>query len=166
MKFLAKTVSLNSLMTALSRGEGLRLTERAIIKHFRKEPRTFGRRARQRHSKTSRFHATCRNATRVTQRCGQERRHFAGGGTPPPLACFSCQFCHAQHQKVEPGLCPPPLPRDSTVATSTTSIPPDTSAEVSLSRFGFREILELTGNMPPKRRYQGVSRSSRPSVKT
>ena len=43
---------------------------RAVIKNFRKQPRTFGGRARQRHTKTSRIHAFRRNAAGRTQRGG------------------------------------------------------------------------------------------------
>ena len=48
-------------MIALSRGE-LATSTRAVIKHFKRDPRSFGRRARQRHAKTSRIHETRRNA--------------------------------------------------------------------------------------------------------
>ena len=59
---------------------------RVVVNNFRKEPRTCGRRARQHHTKTSRFHETRRNAVGGTQRCGQYRRHFARGRdhAPPP----------------------------------------------------------------------------------
>ena len=79
-KFRAKTVSFNSLVIATSRGEGFRLNRRAVIKYFRRETRTFRRRARQRHTKTR------RNAARGTQRGCQWRRQCAGGGKLPPPA--------------------------------------------------------------------------------
>ena len=61
---------------------------RAIIHNFRMVQRTFGRRARQRHTKTTTNHETRRNAAGGTQRCGS--RHFSGGGTTPlpPTAFF------------------------------------------------------------------------------
>ena len=61
-----------------------------------------------------------------------------------------CYFCHVQHPLRKPD----PTPSDSTVAASTTSIPPDTT-ESPLSGLGFVEILDLTGNAPPKRRCTG-----------
>ena len=58
---------------------------RALTQYFRKETRTFGRRARQRHTKTSRNRETRHNAAGGrTQRCGLWRRQCAGGGMPPP----------------------------------------------------------------------------------
>ena len=53
---------------------------RAVIKIFRTQARTFGRRARQRHTKTSRNQEARRNAARGTRRCG-------GGTKRPPPAC-------------------------------------------------------------------------------
>ena len=47
------------------------------------DPRTSGRRARQRHSKTSRKRETRHNAAGGTQRCGLSRSHRAGGGMLP-----------------------------------------------------------------------------------
>ena len=67
----SNAVSLTSLMIALSRGESLRLQTSGLIENFRKDPRTFGRHAWQRHTQTSRFHETRRNAVGGTQRCGQ-----------------------------------------------------------------------------------------------
>ena len=70
---------------------------------------------------------------RGTQRCGQERHHFAGGGTPPP-----------------PGFLSLPTASTAALVSFTTSILPDTSAESSLSRFAFLQILHLTGNVPQR----------------
>ena len=55
-----KMVSSSSLMIVLARGVCWR--PRAVVKNFRKEPRTFGRRARQRHTSTATFHESRRNA--------------------------------------------------------------------------------------------------------
>ena len=77
----------------------------------RREPRTIGRRAHQRHTRTSRTRETRRNAPGGTQRCGQDRNHVAGGGTPPAISPFSrrCrspyQLDQVQNQMLEPGLC-------------------------------------------------------------
>ena len=72
-------------MIALSRGVKPATNTRTVIKSIRKEPRTFCRPARQRHTKTSRTHETLRNSA-GTQLCGHERRRFARGDTtlPPP----------------------------------------------------------------------------------
>ena len=66
---LNQTVSFNSADNRPSTRGELATNIRAGIKHFRKELRTFGRRARQHHTKTSRIHESRRNAAGKTQRC-------------------------------------------------------------------------------------------------
>ena len=58
-EFRRKNALVIYLMISQSRGE---TNIRAVIKNFRKEPSTFGRHARQRHTKTSRNHKIRRNA--------------------------------------------------------------------------------------------------------
>ena len=108
----------------------------AVIENFRKEPRTFGRRARQRHTKNSRVHETRRN-TGGTQRCGKERRHFASGGTrTPPPAFFPLAIVSFATSRTTHSWSMDFAPRDSTVAVCTTSIPPEipTLAQAQPSR--------------------------------
>ena len=84
-RLTAKTLSFISLMIGPSRGERMRPTNEQSSKKIRKEARTFGRRASQRHTKTFRNHETG-NAAGRTQRCGHLRFHFGGGGitSSPP----------------------------------------------------------------------------------
>ena len=96
----------SSMKIALSRGESLRPSNEQSSTIAGRRRERFGRRARQRHTKTSRIHETRRNATGGTQRCGYRRRHFAPSGiTPPPLPSHQplvlevaiCQHCHVLH---------------------------------------------------------------------
>ena len=88
-KFKAKMVSFVCLLIAISRGGSLRPTHEQPSKPFRTEPRTFGRRARQRHTKTSRIHETRRNAARGIQRCGTSVTNYTTTATTTqaPYVC-------------------------------------------------------------------------------
>ena len=126
---------------------------RAVIKHI-KETRTFGRRVRQRHTKTSRIHAPQRRRRNPALR-PRETSICQWRTTPPPPAFFL--FPRPRSRPLS--ALPRPAPSVSTCIT------PDTSAEASLSRFCFLEILDLTGNIPSDGRNQSISSSSRPNVK-
>ena len=70
-----------------------------------------------------------------------------------------CQLCHVQHRPFpELGLCPQRQHRRR--------LHHNHSTKASLSGLGFLEILDLTGNVPPKRRCHGVSSSWGSNVKT
>ena len=60
-----------------------------MVKYFRKETRTFGRRARQRNTTTSRNRETRHNAAGATRRCGLWRRRCAGGRSSPATGLHS-----------------------------------------------------------------------------
>ena len=99
-------------MMALSRGESLQPTYDQSS-NFRKEPRTFGRRARQRHTETSRIHETRRRRDpalrpRETSFCWCRDAPATGLlSFPHSLYRDPRQLCHVQHQTLEPGLCSP-----------------------------------------------------------
>ena len=79
--FEAKTLSFISLMITPSR------RERACDQHTKSYQILRERLADALGSATPRpprIQKTRRNAAGRTQRCGQQRGHFAGGGTPPP----------------------------------------------------------------------------------
>ena len=78
--FRAKAVSFTSLMMALSRRESPRQTDEHSANTSGRRRQRFRRRARQRHTKTSRNREIRHNAAGGTQRCGLQRRHFASGG--------------------------------------------------------------------------------------
>ena len=124
---------------------------RTVIKHFRKEKRTFARRARQLHTKTSRM----RPAATPPQGL-PERRNFACGGTGPKPSFFPRRLdrgpCH---------LCRP-TPRQHRRHLHSI-ISDKTSTESSRDGLGF--LNSLTSNVP-KRRHQGISSSLGSNVKT
>ena len=97
------------------------------------DARTFGRRARQRHTKTSRIRETCRHAAGETPRCGDV--FFSGGGITSPPQAFV----------------PTPRPRIAFCQhLCTFSIPPPVSRETSLNRPDLVEVLDLPSSVPLK----------------
>ena len=119
---------------------------RAVIKHFRKERTTCGRRARQRHTKTSRIHATRSSAARGAQRCGQQRRHFAGVWTTSRRPRGPCPFCCLGHRLLRTDF----VHGGNTVAAYTSSTSLYTYHQHSTRHIhgsGFLRILDLTGNL-------------------
>ena len=73
-----------SLMVYLSRRGEPTTNGRAVVEHFKKETRTFGRRATAApHQDLQKNERPSTTLAEGTQRCGLQRPHFAGGGMRP-----------------------------------------------------------------------------------
>ena len=151
-KFKASAVSFNSLMIALSRGKATP-NIRAVIKYYRKETRTFGRGARQRHTKTSGFQATLRNVG-VTQHCGEETHDLTGGRTTRHRPCSLC--CGPERGPLPaPGQLPP--------APTPSPLAPHKHSFRHVRGVSLKSLIRRATCR--RRRYQSISSSSRSSVK-
>ena len=86
---------------------------RAVIEHFRKDPRTIGRQSTAAPHQDPRNYETRRNAAGGTQRCGQERRHFCRWRDVPAtgLLLFPQPRPRGTHDLTAPGRLQSPKPR-------------------------------------------------------
>ena len=152
-KFRAKTVLFISLVIALLRGE-------SILKASERSSNTSGRRrerlADAHGSATPRPPESMRPAATLlggTLRCGEQRRHCAGGGTKPatsllsfPTASTAALVSVAASSTIRPrGL--DFAASGSTVAASTSCSPPHASTDAPLKGLGVLELLDLTSNV-------------------